>query len=60
MKSIGPIALPVMFGLTAANYIYQALANDPSWITASERSFFQCVAILAVWFGTAFLNRVHD
>lgn len=34
--------------LTASNYFYQLAATE-KWGTAFERSFFQWVAILAVW-----------
>lgn len=38
----------ILAGLIAANFAYQVMgAHD--YMAASERSFFQAVAVLAVW-----------
>jgi hypothetical protein len=40
--------LGLLVGLTAGNFAYQ-LFTAQDWITATERSFFQFMALLAVW-----------
>lgn len=42
----------VGIGLIAANYIYQALGPG-DYFVASERSFFQAIAIIGVWVSAA-------
>lgn len=39
-------ALYAIVGLTAGNFIYQWFFENPDWMTATERSFFQATAIL--------------
>lgn len=56
-RILWPIALGAAFGLSAGNFIWQAMTAHPSWLTATERSFFQCVAILAV--AITFAIRTH-
>ncbi len=36
------------FGLIAGNYIFQAF-NMHDWALAADRSFFQTMALLAMW-----------
>jgi len=35
-------------GLAAGNFVYQCFAGN-SWATATERSFFQLAAFVALW-----------
>lgn len=42
-------------GIVASNFIYQAMCNVPDWGAATERSFFQIVALAAV--GLALIVR---
>lgn len=44
----GRTPLMVLLGLVAANYLYQAMTAQ-DWNTATERSFFQAMAVLFVW-----------
>ena len=37
-------------GLTVGNFLWQAFASQPLWDVACERSFFQCVAVLVLFF----------
>lgn len=39
-------ALYAIVGLTAGNFIYQWLFVEFDWMAATERSFFQAMAIL--------------
>jgi hypothetical protein len=38
----------VTFGLVVGNFMYQAFAGH-DWESATERSFFQAVAVLLCW-----------
>lgn len=38
----------VGLGIVSSNYLYQLISRHPDWATASERSFFQIVALVAV------------
>lgn len=40
-------------GLSVANFLYQAL-NDYQWSLAIDRSFFQIIALVAVYVAGAF------
>jgi len=42
----------IVICLMAGNFLYQAL-NAEVWAAAAERSFFQAVAVLAVWISDA-------
>ena len=36
--------------MALANFVYQALfADQPNWVTAADRSFFQTNALLLAW-----------
>lgn len=35
-------------GIVASNYIYQWFCASPDWATATERSWFQLVALVGV------------
>lgn len=35
-------------GLLSSNFIYQAMCDHPDWVAASERTFFQAIALFAV------------
>lgn len=40
----------MMLGLAAGNFLYQGMIADvPQWWVATERSFFQAIAILLAW-----------
>lgn len=58
MKDNGAIFAGVLFGLVAGNYFYQ-LAGSMNWAVATERSFFQAVAIHAVY-GLLWLKEYRD
>lgn len=39
----------LFLGLTTGNFIFQASCEKPQWDVAAERSFFQFVALFALW-----------
>ncbi|OGG68405.1 hypothetical protein A3H77_02515 [Candidatus Kaiserbacteria bacterium RIFCSPLOWO2_02_FULL_56_11] len=45
MKHLLPTAVSSFVGMTAGNFIFQLMTNAPEWGVATERSFFQFVAI---------------
>lgn len=49
----------VAAGLITSNYLYQAATVEPNWAAATERSFFQAVALLTMWvsLGIEGINR---
>lgn len=36
------------FGIISSNFIYQAFSAHPDWALATERSWFQIVALIGV------------
>lgn len=38
-------AITALVGLTAGNFLWEAMAPEKKWIRAAERSFFQAVAL---------------
>lgn len=45
------IYIGTSIGMVAGNYFYQSLCFQPDWGLATERAFFQAVALIVV--GTA-------
>ncbi len=41
-----PTAFGLTIGLTLGNFLYQALTRKNNWQQATERSFFQLIAIV--------------
>ncbi|MCK1717204.1 hypothetical protein [Bradyrhizobium sp. 141] len=35
-------------GIVSSNYLYQLISDHPDWAAASERSFFQIIALVVV------------
>ena len=50
MKTLLPTAISSFLGLTVANFVWQLMSNTSNWEVATERSFFQFIAI-AVFVG---------
>jgi hypothetical protein len=42
-------------GMIAGNYVYQLFCANPDWAVATERSFFQAIAL--IWVGAAISIR---
>jgi len=49
-----------MFGMIVANYIYQAFRAAPDWAIATERSWFQFVALAAFGISWAIASINHQ
>lgn len=49
-----------MFGIIAANFIYQAWRDTPDWAIASERSWFQFVALAGLGISWAVASINHQ
>ena len=43
-------AFKIWLVLAVCNVVYQAFVANPDWKAATERSFFQAVAVLVAWF----------
>jgi ABC-type spermidine/putrescine transport system permease subunit I len=43
-----PTFIGSALGMLAGNYVYQAFCSNPNWALATERSWFQLIALLAV------------
>ena len=52
---ISPQLLGVLIGLPVANFAFQ-LFGDQDWAAATERSYIQFTALLAVWI-VGFINK---
>lgn len=53
---MGKTLIIVAVGLAVGNVFYQLVLSDPQWGVAFDRTYFQCLALVAVHLVSKFKN----
>lgn len=53
----GLVAFLLFLSLAAANFAYQFMSGEPNWRAATERSYFQGVALFCYWLSIRFIVK---